>query len=148
MKLPLDLEQWDRADPERVACMSFFEAALMHARLLNDFLTARPGKRFPDDVWAGDYITGWTAPDPGPLQRAQCFGSNRAIKDAIDKQLAHLSIRRVRGQEDIDVAVIVDAIVQDMKTFAKDETNVCYEDLNGVRELLHREPWSTDVFSM
>ena len=117
-----DIERLNRAKLQRVSCMAFFEAALMHGRVLNDFLTARPNaKRYPEDVWAGDYITGWKAPNPGLLKRAEAVGSNRAIKDAIDKQLAHLSIRRVRGQRRFDIDGIVDAIVHDMKTFAEDE---------------------------
>jgi hypothetical protein len=78
------------------------------------------------------------------LKRAEAIGGNRAIKDAIDKQLAHLSIRHVRGQRRFDIDGIVDAIVHDMKTFAEDETNLCYAELQGVRDLLNREPWQTE----
>lgn len=140
-----DIEGLNRAAPERVSCMAFFEAALMHARVLNDFLTARPNtKRYPEDVWAGDYITNWKAPNPGPLKRSEAIGSNRAIKDAIDKQLAHLSIRRVRGQRRFDIDGIVDAFVHDMSVFANDLDNRCYAELEGVRHLLNLNPWRTE----
>jgi hypothetical protein len=50
-----DMMQLDRSDPTRVACMAFFETVLLHARVLNDFLTVAPAAN-PDDVWAGDYV--------------------------------------------------------------------------------------------
>jgi hypothetical protein len=70
-----DIERLNRAKPQRVCCMAFFGAALMHGRVLSDFLTARPNaKRYPEDVWAGDHIHGMEGTQPRPVEAS---GGNR-----------------------------------------------------------------------
>jgi hypothetical protein len=134
--------RYDRADPRRIACMAFFEAALMHARVLNDFLAVRPN-RYEDDVWAGDYIENWQAPNPGPLARGQIAFHGRPVKGLINKQLAHFSLNRL-NQSGFGMQEIVGEVVRDMRTFANDTSNICYAQLEGVRGLLSRDPWETE----
>jgi hypothetical protein len=85
----------DRADPKRTACMAFFESALLHARVLHEFL-AEPPKR-EDDVWAGHYVPGWTPCNggKGPLGRVGA-GRGRDVRASIHKQLAHMSSERLK----------------------------------------------------
>jgi hypothetical protein len=136
--------KYDRANPRRIACMAFFEAALMHARVLNDFLALRPNRN-PDDVWAGDYIENWQPPNPGPLARGQLAAfPGRPVKVLINKQLAHFSIKRLE-QRTFGMQQIVGEVVCDMRRFANDTSNVCYAELKGVRALLNRDPWETET---
>jgi hypothetical protein len=135
--------KYDRADPRRIACMAFFEAALMHARVLNDFLAVRPN-RYTDDVWAGDYIKDWQPPSPGPLARGQLTTyRGRPVKELINKQLAHLSLNRLE-QGTFAMQRIVEEVLQDMHRFANDTENACYPELKGVRDLVDRTEWETE----
>jgi hypothetical protein len=43
------------------------------------------------------------------------------------------------------VGDIVDEIVHDIRTFAEDTNNVCYQELQGVRDLLNRTSWRTET---
>jgi hypothetical protein len=121
--------------------MAFFEAAVMHARVLNDFLTVTPN-RYPDDTWAGDYIKNWKAPSPSPLKRAVSVAPGRGVKETINKQLAHFSIKRLQ-QTAFYIGKITAPVIHDMSTFANDTDNVCYSELEGIRALLNRNPWPT-----
>ncbi|GAB7141754.1 hypothetical protein LRC484719_03390 [Mycobacterium riyadhense] len=127
--------RYDRADPIRIACMVNFEAVLLHARILNDFLTVEP--RYPDDAWAGDFIVNWQPPNPSPLKRIRPL-----LREQINKQLAHFSLKRV-GHKGFPMDQIVNEVMRDMGTFANDTTNVCHAELAGVRTLLTRSPWPT-----
>lgn len=137
-----DMMELDRADPTRIGCMAFFESALLHARVLNDFLTLPPEGHREDDVWAGDYIKNWKPPTPGPLKRTVSVAKGRGVKEMINKQLAHLSLKRLH-QTPFYVSEITRAVVEDMTRFANDTNNVCYAELEGVRNLLTRNPWPT-----
>ncbi|OBA70604.1 hypothetical protein A5641_12195 [Mycobacterium sp. 1554424.7] len=137
-----DLMSLDRADPARVATMAFFEAALMHARVLNDFLTVPPSERNRDDVWAGDYVTNWRPPNPGPLERVPPVISGQPVRDSINKQLAHFSLLRLQ-QTKFYVGLVADEVTRDMKDFAENPNNVCHQSLQGVRDLLNRTHWQT-----
>jgi len=128
--------QYGQDHPIRIAWAVNFEAALLHARVLNDFLTGDPrSRRYRDDVFAGDFIPNWQPPTPGPLCRI-----GPEVKRNIDKQLAHLSSKRVT-REDLNAHRIVTEVLSDMRTFAFDPRNVCYDALRGVRDILDRDRW-------
>ena len=131
----------ERDNPKRIACMAFFESALIHARVLNDFLTVPPSH--PDDVWAGHYFDNWSAPDPAPLTRSVSVDPALTVKATINKQLAHLSLARLQ-QTPFYMGQITKAVLDDMRVFAEDEANSCYQELAGVRTLLDRNPWPTE----
>lgn len=127
----------DRAHPARAQRTAFFESTLLHARVLDDFLTQPPG-RYPDDVWAGDYFTNsndWTPPKDGPLARTPSVFPGEEVKVSINKQLAHFSLRRLQ-QTPFYLPEIANAVLADMNKFARNERNCCYTELEGVRNLI------------
>ncbi|KQH78060.1 hypothetical protein AO501_20100 [Mycobacterium gordonae] len=136
----------DRDDPIRIACMAFFEAALIHARVLDDFLTLPPPNsgRNADDIWAGDYVPNWQPPNPSPLDRANPVVPGQKVRDSINKQLAHFSVLRLQ-QTAFYVGRITAEVLHDLKLFAEDTNNVCYQELQGVRDLINRAPWRTET---
>ena len=122
-----------RDDADRIACTAFFETTLLHARVLNDFLTLEPTVRDkPDDIWAGDYLPAWQPPATAPLDRVPSVLKGRPVRDSINKQLAHFSLERVTHTK-FWFSTVVDEVLADMKTFAEDNSNVCYAELAGVR---------------
>src|SRR3990170_4482738 len=64
------------------------ESFLIHARVLRDFFCR--GRQKPDDVIAGDFVSGWTQ------QTVSDYSYISAQKDRLDKALAHLTTTRVR----------------------------------------------------
>ena len=68
----------------------------------------------------------------------------RGVKETINKQLAHFSIKRLQ-QTKFYIGKITDALIHDISTFANDTDNVCYSELEleGIRALLNRNPWPT-----
>jgi hypothetical protein len=138
-----DLMRLDRSDPTRIACMAFFEAVLLHARVLSDFLTVAPADHV-DDIWAGDYVPNWQPPSPSPLARVRgVTPSDRPLRDSINKQLAHFSLTRLQ-QHKFYIDHVADEVLRDISTFADDPTNVCHSELRGVRVLLSRDLWPTE----
>jgi hypothetical protein len=136
-----NIEQLDRDDSDRIACMAFFESTLLHARVLNDFLTFDPATKGWDDVWAGDYVPGWVPPTTAPLDRVPSVLPNgRPVRDSINKQLAHFSVERL-NQEKFWFPTLVNEVFADLRTFANDMNNVCHAELAGVRDLLSRTAW-------
>ena len=132
-----DLMCLDRAHPARTHRTAFFESVLLHARVLDDFLTKPPGYN-PDDVWAGDFFTDsqkWIPPEPGPLAGTPSVFPGEAVKVSINKQLTHFSLRRLK-QTHFYVDQIAFAVIIAMGRFANDERNRCYSELEGVRNLI------------
>ena len=74
--------------PRSVADNAMLESFLVHARLLDDFLTLKvpkPGSKFEDDVVAGHYIMKWT---PRTIL-------TEADRDLVNKFVAHLTSGRM-----------------------------------------------------
>jgi hypothetical protein len=67
---------------------AFFEAHLLHARTLIEFLIGRPKGRSRKDIAPEDFVAGWVVPDtPGSRRLAS------SLLD-IDQHLSHLSWTR------------------------------------------------------
>jgi hypothetical protein len=110
----------------------------------SDFLTVERGRN-SEDVWAGDYVPNWQPPNPGPLARVPAVTPHGLpVRDSINKQLAHFSLTRLQ-QTKFYLDRIVDAIIHDMKDFAENAKNVCYQELQGVRDLLNHSRWRTET---
>lgn len=122
-------------DPQRVTCTMWFEGVLIHARVLHEFLTIGDRKR-SDDVWAGDFLADWNAPNPGPLNRAISASPDLDVKKTIDKQLAHMTIRRI-NKVGFVVSHIAAAVVEDMRLFT-DQAVPTHPSLAAVQKLLSR----------
>lgn len=131
-----NFEKLDRADPKRVGCIAYFETTLLHARVLDEFLTVKPRGKFEDNVWAGDYIDTWKAPAPGPLARSVSVKKGQDVRTTINKQLAHLSLYRL-DQAPFYVDHIADEVVKDMRVFTS-RAIVEHASLAGVHRLLAR----------
>jgi hypothetical protein len=127
-----NFKQLDRADPDRTRVATFFETTLLHCRVLDEFLTDDPASNYPDNVWAGDYLDDWEAPDPGPLKRSISVKPGSDVKTTINKQLAHFSLRRL-DQATFYVDHIAEEVIKDMRTFA---TRAVDQHLAGVSRLL------------
>jgi len=72
---------------DRVLAFALLEAVLVHVRLLDDFHGQTSAKAHPDDFTAEHYLPTWTP-------RRTLSQSDR---EAINAQLAHMSIKRVSG---------------------------------------------------
>ncbi len=99
------------------ACL---EAALMHARLIIEFLAGRPSVkggsprvRHSNDVQPDDFLPGWECPNPNR------FDDRLA---AIDRHLAHLSKARSDGETAPAnfLTELVDEILDAFATFTND----------------------------
>jgi hypothetical protein len=124
----------DRADPMRIARTSFLETALLHARVLHDFLTEA---KYDDDVWAGHYIARWQP--TAPLDRIRS-----GLKQAINKQLAHFSGKRLQQQR-FPMDAIEREVLADVRKFIDHPANAHQADLIAVRNLLDVKDWPTTV---
>ncbi|MDF3338201.1 hypothetical protein P3H80_12260 [Mycolicibacterium septicum] len=124
----------DRTHVTRIRRTAYFEVVLLHARLLDEFLTKKPTR--DDDLWAGDFFTpGAWAPADGPLDRvASISGTGLTVRQTIHKQLAHISTARL-SQSKFYIQPCVNAVVVGMSAFANDRGNRNYADLNRMREM-------------
>src|ERR1700693_5041840 len=104
-------------NPERIARTAFLEVFLLHARALDEFLGPRRSR--DDDLWATDYVTSWPdrwaarwgARDSGPLDKPD--------RDRINKQLAHVTTKRI-DKEEFPLASIAVDIRTGLSLFAHD----------------------------
>jgi hypothetical protein len=88
-ELPTLVDRYDRDGPDAVknACL---ESALLHGRVMIEFLVGRPQKggarrRSPHDVQPSDFLASWSHPNP------EIFDG---YLDLIDPHFAHLSKKR------------------------------------------------------
>lgn len=114
-----DFYALDRAHPYRVECSALFESALLHCRVLDEFLTEKPRESGPyaDSVWAGDYFAEWRPREPGPLVRAVSVSEGQNVKTTLNKQLTHFSVKRL-DQAKFVIDHIIDEVAKDMRDFA------------------------------
>lgn len=126
----------DRADPERIARTSFFEVLLLHARVLNEFLSGTDDDKRDDDLWAGDYFnTGDWNPVCQPLNWVGSVAAGLTVAETINKQLAHLSTTRIQ-QWRFHLERVEREVVAGMREFANDTKNLNYSNMERLRELL------------
>lgn len=129
-----DYKKFDRADTVRVVRTSFFEVTLLHARLLDEFLTWGKGKS-GDDIWAGDYIPDWDG-SIGPLDKVPSLSKQSlTVRATLNKQLAHVSTARAL-QASFYVDVVVREVVDRMRDFAVAPTNLNHSGFARLRELV------------
>lgn len=137
----LNITTLPRNDAGRIACMAFFEVVLLHSRILDEFLVGPPRQ---DDVVAADYIPNWVPPAPRPLDRVQQVAASAlVVRSSINKQLAHFSLERLQ-QSRFYVEQVANEVLHDIAVFANDTANTCHAELQAVRDLLLKNPWTTE----
>ena len=87
---------------------ALLESLLIHARVLQEFLTAAKGKH-PDDVLAVQFVPDWEA-------NLQVVVGDLVVR--MHKQLAHLSLARERKQS-WPIIQIADDILEEMGRFSR-----------------------------
>jgi hypothetical protein len=105
----------DRDDPIRIRRTAFFEVVLLHARLLDEFLSQEPKR--PDDFWAGDFVPGWHLTSP-LAQVAPLTRGGPSVRDSINKQLAHLTLTQLQRQ-DFRLRDLTNAIIAGLRKFVE-----------------------------
>jgi len=98
-----------RPEPRTVADNAMLESFLVHARLLDGFLTGaipKPGDRFQDDIVACHYVSEW---DRGTVLTL-------ADRDLVNKLVAHITSERM-NQQPVPVLALQDKIAAALKKF-------------------------------
>lgn len=110
-----DVLKLKRDDPVRIRRTAFFEVALLHARVLDEFLLSKPTR---DDWCAGHVVEGWK-PEDGPLDRVPSLStSNLSVRESINKQLAHMTTERLQ-QSDFRLRDVAEEIIRGMREFVE-----------------------------
>ncbi len=107
-KLLVDAQTEQRTDAEHIAFMALLESFVIHLRGLGEFAFTDK-RKYPDDVLAADFFdppTQWAATRPAcsPLLR-------ESLKRA-DKEIAHLTTKRISGRPPEKVWPIGDLLPQ------------------------------------
>ena len=134
-----DVDNLPRDDPARIRRNTAFEAFLLHARLLDEFLGMKPPSD-SDDFWAGDIIgEDWKAASPlGTLPKI----AGLTVRTRINKQLTHLTTKRL-GHQKFPIRAMAQAITDGMIDFVRHAiTSGLGAEVHQINEWLYAN-WST-----
>lgn len=133
-----DVRALGRNEPERISRTAFFEVALLHARLLDEFLCKTAPTR--DDLCAINFIPSWS-PGGGPLDRVSSLApSGVTVRQSINKQLAHMTTERLQ-QAEFRLRDIDDEIIRGMRDFTSHPDIAQDSDFDQLRKWLAFDGW-------
>ncbi|KKC05022.1 hypothetical protein [Mycobacterium nebraskense] len=132
-----DILNLPRDHPERIRRNTAFEAFLLHARLLDDFLGSKPAEG-SDDFWAGHLIETWTA--ARPLATLPDI-DGLSVRVRINKQLAHLTTKRLTHKK-FPIRAMAQAITNSLIEFVNQAYPVLGENIWQINVWLY-STWTT-----